>query len=228
MTATRSIPSDDATPPVESLKPGSLRIVADRMLRIQGYTDPERVRRPIRKAAEKTAATVEQLVEPAVHFRRVPVESCDAGGLCLAGGIILHCDAFPRFLTESTDVVVFALTAGPRIDEELARLNDAGDLLEMLFVETAGWLAVEEVTKAFAAHLRADAKGEGLKITRRMGPGYSYPTKDGDAEWLLEEQRFLFELLDDGNMPVTMLESCAMLPKMSRSGLFGLVPNRTH
>jgi hypothetical protein len=213
---------------VESLKPGGLRIVADRMLRIQGYTDPERVRRPIRKAAEKTAATVEQLVEPAVHFRRVPVESCDAGGLCLAGGIILHCDAFPRFLTESTDVVVFALTAGARIDEELARLNDAGDLLEMLFVETAGWLAVEEVTKAFAAHLRADAKGEGLKITRRMGPGYSYPTKDGDAEWLLEEQRFLFELLDDGNMPVTMLESCAMLPKMSRSGLFGLVPNRTH
>jgi hypothetical protein len=228
VTAPGPISRDDATPPVESLKPGSLRILADRMLRIQGYTDPERVRRPIRKAAEKTAATVEQLVEPAVHFRRVAVESCDAGGLRLAGGITLHCDAFPRFLLESTDVVVFALTAGARIDEELARLNDAEDLLEMLFVETAGWLAVEEVTKAFAAHLRAAAKGEGLKITRRMGPGYSYPTKKGDAEWLLDEQRFLFELLDDGNMPVTMLESCAMLPKMSRSGLFGLVPNRTH
>ena len=228
MTALDSITRDDETPPVESLKPGGLRIVADRMLRIQGYTDPERVRRPIRKAAEKTAATVEQLVEAAVHFRRVPVERCDAAGLRLAGGITLHCDAFPRFLSESTDVVVFALTAGARIDEELARLNDAGDLLEMLFVETAGWLAVEEVTKAFAAHLRATTKGEGMKITRRMGPGYSYPTKDGDAEWLLDEQRFLFELLDDGNMPITMLESCAMLPKMSRSGLFGLAPNRTH
>lgn len=224
MTAPDSGSRDDASSQVQSLAPGSVRIAADRLLRIQGYTNPERVRRPIRDAADNTAATVERLVEPAVHYRRVAVESCDAGALQLAGGITLRCDAFSRFLSESTDVVIFALTAGARIDEELARLNDAEDLLNMLFVETAGWLAVEEVTKAFVAHLRAAVKGEGFKITRRMGPGYSYPTKEGDAEWALAEQRLLFELLDDGSMSVTMLESCAMLPKMSRSGLFGLVP----
>lgn len=228
MNAADSLPHDDAERPVESLKPDGLRIVADRMLRIQGYARPDKVRRPIRDAAEQAALAVERLLDPEVRFRRVAVEACDAGVLCLAGDVALHCDAFSRFLSQCTDVMVFVLTAGPRIDEELARLNDEEQLLEMLFIETAGWLAVEEITKAFAAHLRAASKRDGMKITRRMGPGYNYPSKGDGAEWALDEQRFIFELLGDADMPVTMLESCAMLPKMSRSGLFGLAPNHGH
>lgn len=209
----------------DAVNPQDIHIATERMLRIQGYTDPEQVRRPIRRAADQAAATVERLVEPDLRYRRIAVEACIGEQLRLAGGTTLHCAAFPRFLGSSTEIVVFVLTAGARIDAELARLNDEQLLLDMLFVETAGWLAVEEITKAFTRHLREAAKCEGLRITRRMGPGYSYPLPGGIVRWPLEEQQFLFALLDDANMPVSMLESCAMTPKMSRSGLIGLVPD---
>ena len=212
--------------PVETLKPEGLGILAERMLRIQGYTQPERVRPAVRRAAEHAAITMEQLVDPDVRYRRVAVEACTTEALQLAGGTALHCPAFARFLGSCPVVVVFLLTAGARVDEELDRLNDDGQLLEMLFLETAGWLAVEEITKAFAMHLRTAAREKGMKITRRMGPGYSYTSRQGEAMWPLEEQRHLFALLDDGNLPVDMLESCAMKPKMSRSGLIGMAPDQ--
>lgn len=210
----------------DAVNSDAIRIVTDRMLRIQGYADPKQVRPPIRRAADEAAASVERLVEPDLYCRRVGVQGPIANELRLAGGTTLRCAAFPRYLAGSAEVVVFVLTAGGRIDAELARLNDEQQLLEMLFVETAGWLAVEEITKSFTRHLRSAARREGLKITRRMGPGYSYPLPGGAAEWPLEEQRHLFALLDDEDLPVDMLESCAMIPKMSRSGLIGLVPDR--
>lgn len=193
------------------------------MLRIQGYTDLERVRRPVRAAADEAAASVERLLDAQVRFRRVDVESCSEDALRLAGGETLHCNAFGRFLGDCSQVVVFVLTAGSRIDAELEKLAEAERLLDMLFLETAGWLAVEAITRAFTAHLRASVAREGFKITRRMGPGYTYPSTGGDAEWPLDEQGKLFALLGGENMPVTMLESSAMQPKMSRSGLIGLV-----
>ena len=202
-----------------------MRIGIDRMLRIQGYTAPHRVRRAVRVAAENAAANVERLLDAQVRFRRVDVEACSEGTLRLAGGEILHCAAFERFLGECPRVVVFVLTAGARIDSELERLAEAERLLDMLFVETAGWLAVEAITRAFTDHLRAAAARQGLRITRRMGPGYTYPSKGGDAEWPLAEQGKLFALLGSDDMPVTMLESSAMQPKMSRSGVIGLLPS---
>lgn len=209
---------------VETFKPAELRIPAERVLRMQGYTDPQRVRRPIREAARGAALAGERLAEPEVRYRRVALESCVDGELRLSGGTMLYCPAFPRFLSGCQQVVVFVLTAGNGIDEELARLNDEEKLLEMLLLETAGWLAVEQITKAFSTQLRRLVKEEGLKLTRRLGPGYSYGARDSRSEWSLSEQRPLVGLLDDGRLPVTVLESCAMIPKMSRSGLMGLAP----
>lgn len=202
-----------------------MRIGTHRMLRIQGYTDPERVRPAVRKAADEAAARVERLLDAQARYRHVGVETCTGEALRLAGGVTLHCGAFERFLGACPRVVVFVLTAGPRIDVELERLGKAEQLLDMLFLETAGWLAVEAITRAFTDFLRDDAAREGFKLTRRMGPGYTYASKSGDAEWPLTEQGKLFTLLGDEAMPVTMLESSAMMPKMSRSGLIGLVPS---
>lgn len=201
-----------------------MHIAADRMLRIQGYTEPADVRRAVRAAADAAARRVEQLLDSEVRYRRIDVHACTEDSLRLAGGETLHCGAFGRYLGDCSQVVVFVLTAGRRIDAELDRLGEAEQLLDMLFVETAGWLAVEAITRAFTDRLRGIAAHQGLRITRRMGPGYTYSSKSGDAEWPLEEQGKLFALLGADDMPVTMLESSAMQPKMSRSGLIGLAP----
>ena len=55
-----------------------------------------------------------------------------------------------------------------------------------------------------------------------MAPGYSYHLDSGTCEWPLEEQKALFDLFRHATLPVRLLESCAMLPKMSRTGLYAL------
>jgi len=215
----------DCAASVEWLAPQDTRVGVDRMLRIQGYTQMDKVRPVVREAAERNAVRAESLFDPSICYRCIPVVSCIDGTLTLSGDASLHCGAFTRFLSAAREVAVFVSTAGPRIDDELARLHGEQELLDMLFLETASWLGIEEITKAFVIHLRARAAEEQMRLTRRMGPGYSYKTDSGSAEWPLEEQTALFSLFGEATLPVHLLESCAMLPKMSRSGLIGLVPS---
>jgi cobalamin-dependent methionine synthase I len=72
--------------------------------------------------------------------------------------------------------------------------------------------------------MRTAAREEGHRVSIRMGPGYVYRDGDADVCWPLTEQKTLFEVFDGIDLPVHLMESCAMTPKMSRSGIYGLSP----
>ena len=130
---------------------------------------------------------------------------------------VFHGAALAKVLAGCCEAIAFVLTAGAAIDRESAALVAADDIFHALFLETAGWLVIEKATRAFAKHLSEDLGREGLSLTRRTGPGY--------ADWPLTEQRDLFDLFADVDIPVRLLESSAMIPKMSRSGLYGVAPS---
>ncbi|MCL4768052.1 MAG: hypothetical protein KJZ80_17650 [Hyphomicrobiaceae bacterium] len=111
---------------------------------------------------------------------------------------------------------MFVLTLGSGIDTEVARYTNAGELLEALFLETAAWLAIEQATRALVISLRDGAAARGLALTRRFAPGY--------ADWALIEQKLLFSYLGTKGkaFPVELLDSGAMVPNMSRTGMYGL------
>lgn len=206
----------------QQFSPPKAAIRVGPMLRIHGYSDLERVRPAIRRTAETVAALAESLLAPEVCYRRVPITACNGNALTLESGTVFHSDAFSKFVSGCTEVVVFVLTIGADLDREVQhRLND-DRLLEALFLETAGWLGIEESTRSFAQHLRRQAQDDGYRITRRMGPGYSYKVNRNRCDWALEEQQLLFSLFDEARLSVCLLESCAMIPKMSRSGLYGI------
>ena len=204
------------------IRTGPVDVRAERILRIQGYRDMERVRRPIRRSAEKAAGTVREIADGEVGFRRVAIEACNGSVLRLAGGERFECDAFERLLGACESVVVFAMTAGSAIDRRIDELTASEDLLSALMLDTAGWLAVESVTREFSERLKAACEPHGLRLTRRLGPGYTYRIGPETAQWRLEEQTGLFSVLGEDASPVAVLDSGAMLPKMSRSGLYGL------
>ncbi|WP_025769746.1 hypothetical protein [Thioalkalivibrio sp. HK1] len=199
-------------------------IPVDRILRLQGYREPEKVRRPIRRAAKKAADIADDITAGEAGYRRIAIESCIESRLTLASGECFECGAFPHFLHESDSVLVFALTAGSALDSAIDELMAADDAVTALFLDSAGWLAVESITRQFVRRLRVDCEPSGLRITRRMGPGYTYRVGQEMLSWPLEEQTKLFAALGDDASPVEVLESGAMLPKMSRSGLYGLRP----
>jgi hypothetical protein len=170
------------------------------------------------------AALAAQLCSSRVGYRRVPIRAIRNDVLEVDGGVQFHCDVFARVLHGCTEAAVFVLTVGPRLDARVMELTEAGDLLDALLLETAGWLCIEDATRQFKVHLRQEANARDHRITSRMGPGYSYKLDGRMCTWPLEEQISLFGLFDGAALPVTVMESSAMQPKMSRSGLFGVGP----
>jgi hypothetical protein len=196
----------------------------ERILRIQGYSDLDRVRPAIRRSAEAMAMLAAQLSIPAVAYRKVPIVAIRNDALEVEGGVRFHCEAFATVLAGCVEIAAFALTVGPRLDERVVELADAGELLDALLLETAGWLCIEDATRQFKVSLREHANAGNRRITSRMGPGYTYKVGPQTCMWPLDEQSQLFSLFDGANLPVSLMTSCAMQPKMSRSGLFGIAP----
>lgn len=195
---------------------GIVRVRTEPMLRIQGYSQLDQVHPQVNEAVQRMATRAEGLFEPGGWCRLLKVDHMEGNKLILETDTVLQCDDFARALIDCTAVVVFILTMGKPFDKEARTLSSDGNVFDLLFFETAGWLGVEETTRLFVTRLRAWAKENGYGLTRRFAPGY--------GTWPLTEQQSLFSLFHGIALSVQLLESCAMVPTMSRSGMYGIRP----
>jgi hypothetical protein len=207
-----------------SFECGPVSIDPIKMLRIHGYKDPEKVRPVIRKVAAEISKASEALMVPVGHACRLDVRSYGEQRLVLENGTIFEDVAFEHVLDGARTVVIVVLTVGKGLDDAVIAAMEEFEPLEALFLETAGWLGIESATKAFVLDLQQRVKSEGVRVTRRLGPGYQYKIAGEHVHWPLEQQQKLFDVFGDAELPVTLMESCAMMPKMSRSGIYGLTP----
>jgi len=208
----------------EALYPSGIHIREDRLLRLHGYRDLAKVRPVIVATAEDISRRAEGLARPEIHYKRLKIKRCDGHGLVLENGSRFDNIAFEKYLDGVVEVVVFTMTLGNALDKESQALMEKYEPLEMLFLETAGWLGIEWTTRQFSEGLHISAKQNALRVSCRMGPGYSYSINGEKVRWSLEDQKPLFDVFDGDHLPIELLESCAMLPKMSRSGLYGFAP----
>jgi len=213
---------------VQFFAPDVPDISVERVLRIQGYSNLDdlrpRVRSRIIAAATDAIERTREAAAPACAWTRTTLSNLSPTGLTLADTISLQCRAFTRFLDGADDAVVFAVTLGEPFDRLVTETLGDDELLAGVLMESAGWLAVEAITKQWTVLLRDSARDNQLKLTRRMSPGYQYLVGKTPCEWELDQQHDLFRVFGETPIPVSLLESSAMLPKMSRSGLIGLRP----
>ena len=214
--------------PIRTFEPTLPVVGHERLLRMQGYSNLERVRPAISGAAFDMARRAEGLSQPKVAYRYLPVHALDAQSVQVSTGGRLHSRAFQSRLSGCVEIVPFVLSCGAEIGKVVIDLAERGDLLEAVLLETAGWLCIEDATRQFKDLLRQETAAQGCRITSRMGPGYAYRVDGEDVSWPLEDQVELFRLFGEGQLPVALMTSCAMNPKLSRSGLFGVAPLYTH
>lgn len=196
--------------------PDPIRLTVFPILRFQGYRTIEQPAPPIRAAAQDMIAAAENLIDPRVAFVRREVERVDPETLTLTDGPTFHGRCFVTHLSHALEAVCFVATLGPALDERVTALADADDLLEAVFLEAAGWLAIEKLLRAFRGHLRARVRPTRQRLSPRLGPGF--------LDWALTEQPALFSVFRGASLPVSVSEYCVMTPKKSISGLFGLLP----
>jgi hypothetical protein len=204
--------------------PRGIAIRPEQMLKIMGYRAGAPIRPAVRRMAERVAELAAAAMTPVVHHCRIAIDRCDAEGLVLANGTAFHGPVFAKHLVECREAVAFIMTLGSRFDSTQKNLADADNLLDAVFLETAGCVAIEEATRLFTQQARKAALFDGFDLTRRLAPGYVFRVGDRKVDWPLEEQRAFFKIFDGIKLPVELLESCAMMPKMSRTGFFGLRP----
>lgn len=200
-----------------------IKVAESSILRIQGYRDLEKIRPAIRKAAASVAREAEGLIRPRVYYRVQDVKTCKGSLLELADGTTFENEAFQRLLKDPQDVAAFILTMGRALDDAVIDCIASDELLRALFLETAGWLGIESATRSLSIHLRSEARERGLRLSPRLGPGYSYKLDGRSVLWPLEQQQTLFKLFAEDAIDVQLLDSCAMIPKISRSGIFGFL-----
>lgn len=205
-------------------EPRAPTVAYERVLRIQGYADLGRVRPAITAAAKAMARHAEAVSRSEVAYQFQAVHCLSADAIALSCGGRLHSEAFATRLVGCTEVVPFVLTCGQPIAQSVIDMADAGDLLEALLLEAAGWLCIEDATRQFKSLLHRVAGQRGCRITSRMGPGYAYRIDEQQVSWPLEDHPHLFALFGDATLPVELMSSCAMSPKLSRSGLYGVAP----
>lgn len=198
-----------------------------RLLGVHKYKDMAKVRPIILQSAEKSAKRATIVCKPDARFRIVEIEKIRGDKIELAGGHNFMCPAFCKLLIQCSHVMIFAVTLGSDLDDAVSSgFSKGNDPLGPLFLDTAGWLTVEAATRKFVMEQKDIFAEQGFGMTLRMAPGYSFKMKGEQkrAEWPLTDQKALFDALECDDLPIEVLESSAMLPKMSRSGMFGIKP----
>jgi len=107
-------------------------------------------------------------------------------------------------------------TIGPALEQEEARLSDAGDPLGALILDAFGSAAAEEAAEMLHARVCAAVQNENLKAARRVSPGY--------GKWNVVRQADLLANLPTGEVGIRLTEASMMIPRKSVSFAVVLEP----
>ena len=197
----------------------------DSVLRAQGYRKNHKVRLAIRKAASVSIKRLRDSAAPQGFFFFEKIKALEGNKLKMNSGVEFDCPVFEDMLSGSTHLISFVLTLGKEVDEKICGyVGDAEEPLANLFLETAARLCLELVMRQARIKLTEFSRLNQMVLGKRMAPGYSYKEKitNNRIMWDLTEQANLFKMFRGFEIPVKLMESSTMIPKMSRSGIFGL------
>jgi hypothetical protein len=136
-------------------------------------------------------------------------------------------------LEGSRAAAILAVTMGDAIDERISGLMDAGEMARGYILNGLASAAADCAADALEAIIREDiaaavpdtaAGGSsgnfidpGWKMTLRFSPGY--------ADFILENQRGIFELIGPERIGLSLNPSCLMKPLKSITAVIGIGPD---
>lgn len=195
---------------------GAVRVPQRRLLQRIGC--PERVRPGARtmRGLHDAVAVLAEHAKPTSEWRSYPVraEDIEGGRIVVDGRIVLQSTKLARVLGACSQLYVFVLTLGTRIDrlieKALRHRHHSGVLLDAA-ASIAAECEAERLTEVFRSTL-----GPGTGLTLRYSPGY--------CDWPLREQEKLYALLPERPAGTELSADCLMTPRKSISGIVGVGP----
>jgi hypothetical protein len=201
---------------LEELKDLPISVRVEQILRMH-YPDIKPVASEVRATATAMAAHALELAAPVAWLRQVPVRRIDDARVELDVSLTVTSATLSSAMRGAIAAQLFMVTLGSRLDQRVSELFQAMDGLEGLFLDTAGWILVQSTLGAVRRRLAARAQDK-YRLTRRVAPGY--------LDWSITEQPIVADALAAGEtLPgIEVLESGAILPEKTLTGLYGLIP----
>ena len=119
-----------------------------------------------------------------------------------------------RMLDNSDPVIVFMVTIGPPLEQEVDSLIKRGEMTRGVILDAIGSETADAVAeKLHKVVLKQMAEEKGFSVTPRFSPGY--------GDWPVTVQKELLELCSGSLIGISVNESFLMIPKKSVSAVFG-------
>lgn len=166
---------------------------------------------------DKLKGILKKLLTPELCYRKVNIDSINNGSVCLQGGPSFKSPKLSRTLKSCETIICFIATIGCQIEKEIRQLTSRNGLAGAYILDSMGSVAVESMAEKFHRRMESQYKAQGKGVTLRFSPGY--------CDWLVTEQKKLFNVFDSFQLGVTLSDSCLMQPRKSISGVFGVTPS---
>ena len=124
--------------------------------------------------------------------------------LCAAEAVRYH-----EVFRKASHLAFSVCTIGPRLEDKVLEYAGAGESMKALMLDAVGSCAVESVVEETAGRISELAGEMGMRTSVRFSPGY--------GKWRLEEQPWLFKVVDGDAVGVVLNDSCVMKPRKSVS-----------
>lgn len=189
-------------------------ITIDKVCRLLGCRKTGKLSGRLLKNIDRSIQRAYGLIRPKVVYTEKKIERADSRSLVLSENVVLTSGKLSGTLRKCDRAGVFIATIGKGIDSFIQGLTREEKMVDAYIFDVIGSVAAEDTVEKF--HRMCDRlferKEEGT--TLRFSPGY--------CDWKVQEQKKLFDVMDNGAIDVQLTSSCLMTPRKSVSGVFGI------
>ncbi len=155
------------------------------------------------------------LCEPKGVWTRSEIAERSSDSVTFANGIVINSRSISDLLSSSSAAVFFSATAGAGIVEISADSFKNGDGASAVIYDAVGSETAEAAIDWLNTYISRELKRRGESLTpMRFSPGY--------GDFLLENQRYFFELLKLENFGVKLTERYIFIPEKTVTAIAGI------
>ncbi len=201
---------------VRTLATDKISIDRREVHRYLGYAAEREPTAHISSVIDEQISEAYGLIQPWYSCVIREVDSVDGSRISVRGTNIVFSSNIiaRRILSKCSKAAIFLTTIGPRLEDRVLRLMDAGEILKGAVLDAVGSEAVEELACWLEGSVRETAAASGADVSLRYSPGY--------CDWDIRQQKVLFNALDGDLQGVELTEDCLMMPRKSISGIIGI------
>jgi len=169
--------------------------------------------RPLAESIKKAISQGYTLIQGKGIFKALELvsvsgqlEAAEAPGL-FAG------ENMKKLLSGCPRATIMAVTIGPALEDEVARLDKAGQITEAYLLEMVGGMMADYMADRLDERIDREVSRAGFDRTMRYSPGY--------GDWPLDRQAPLHKLLGSERIGISVTDTHIMIPRKSVSAVLG-------